>query len=293
MDLKQLEYFTAIVEAGSISAAARKLHISQPPLSARMKQLEEELKTPLLERGARQVTLTDAGLLLYRRAQSILALAWSTAQEVEDFALGEAGTLRLGVISSSSAAILEGRLQAFHNSYPHIRFQLHEGNTFELLEMLERNIIEMAVIRAPFGKEGLVCRYLDPEPLAAAAAPGWLPAGDGALTIEDLDGLPLIYYRRFEALIIRAFAKYGRKPAAVCVNDDARTTLLWAKAGMGVALLPQSAAKLLGKDSGIEVRRLQEEDLVTRVCAVVREGALLSVAAKGFFDCFSDDRLSS
>lgn len=69
MDLKQLDYFTAIVDEGSISAAAKKLHISQPPLSTQMKSLERELGAVLFERGLRSITLTDAGKLMYQRAK--------------------------------------------------------------------------------------------------------------------------------------------------------------------------------------------------------------------------------
>ena len=74
MDLKQLRYFVTVVESGSISAAARKLYMTQPPLSAQMQALEQELGCPLLERGARRVELTDAGRRLYERAKTLLEL---------------------------------------------------------------------------------------------------------------------------------------------------------------------------------------------------------------------------
>lgn len=290
MDIKQLRYFTAIVEAGSISGAAKRLHISQPPLSMQLKLLEEEFGAALLVRGARQVTLTDAGRLLYKRAQSILSLTHSAVREVEDYVLGAAGTLRLGAISSSGMALLEGRVQAFHKTLPNVRIELHEGNTFELLEQLEQNIIELAVIRTPFKKDGLVCTYLDPEPMAVAAveAKGFIEKPAGAvLSVEELSQVPLIYYRRFEELLMQAFARHGRKLKPVCVNDDARTTLFWAKAGLGAALIPWTAAGMLGEDEKLALWTLGEKELVTQIAAVYREGAPLSVAASKFLACFS------
>ena len=94
MDLKQLQYFVAIAEAGSITAAAKKLHLSQPPLSMQLKLLEEEMGTLLIERGPRSVTLTDAGRLLYRHAKQILTMADNALHDLADFNQGLRGTLR-------------------------------------------------------------------------------------------------------------------------------------------------------------------------------------------------------
>ncbi len=82
MDFKQLEYFKAIVEEGTISAAARRLHMSQPPLSYQMKMLEEELQVQLFLRGTKRITLTEAGKVLYERAGSLLTMTDITKREV-------------------------------------------------------------------------------------------------------------------------------------------------------------------------------------------------------------------
>ena len=84
MDIRQLNYFMAIVEEGNISAAAKRLHISQPPLSMQLKLLEQELGTVLLERGSRRVTLTDSGRLLYKHACQIVTLADIAKKELEN-----------------------------------------------------------------------------------------------------------------------------------------------------------------------------------------------------------------
>lgn len=86
MDIRQLIYFATIVEEGSISAAAKKLHLSQPPLSYQLKLLEEELHLQLLQRGARGVQLTEAGKVLYKRAQGILELTERTQKELQAMA---------------------------------------------------------------------------------------------------------------------------------------------------------------------------------------------------------------
>ena len=101
MDIRQLLYFTTIAEEGSISAAAKKLHLSQPPLSYQMKLLEEELHLPLIERSARGIALTEAGRVLYKRAQGILELSELTRKEMLAMASGFTGTLHIGTVSSA------------------------------------------------------------------------------------------------------------------------------------------------------------------------------------------------
>ena len=115
MNIKQLQYFVTIVENGTITAAAKKLGISQPPLSAQMKLLEEELGVTLMERGARQVRLTDAGRILYRRAVSIVELTDTTLKELTDFRSGISGVLRLGTVSSCGIGLLKSKMAAFRD----------------------------------------------------------------------------------------------------------------------------------------------------------------------------------
>ena len=116
MNLKQLEYFTAIAEAGSITGAAAQLHIAQPPLSHQLRALEEELGVQLVQRGPRRCTLTEAGRHLYERARQILELTETTRGELCTLA-GESGPeLRIGMISSSGGLLMRGgmRLSLIH-----------------------------------------------------------------------------------------------------------------------------------------------------------------------------------
>ena len=99
MELRQLEYFCAIADAGSINEAARRLHLSQPPLSYQLRQLEEELKVTLFQRTRRGVELTEAGRLLYDRASDLLRYAGATRQEVAE--AGKRRVLRLGLTSTT------------------------------------------------------------------------------------------------------------------------------------------------------------------------------------------------
>lgn len=212
VDIRQLLYFTTIAEEGSISAAAKKLHLSQPPLSYQMKLLEEELHLPLIERSARGIALTEAGRVLYKRAQGILELSELTRKEMLAMASGFTGTLHIGTVSSSGASLLGWRIPAFHQKYPQIGFAIHEGNTFELMEMLESGLIELAIVRTPFHNDQLNCLYLSPEPMIAAGAASFFPAGMPSgqpISLELLGHAPVILYRRFEKSCSPCASKRG------------------------------------------------------------------------------------
>ncbi|MCD8249415.1 MAG: LysR family transcriptional regulator, partial [Lachnospiraceae bacterium] len=237
MDLKQLSYFTAVVEEGTISAAARRLHLTQPPLSAQMKALEEEAGCVLFERGSRQIRLTAAGQMLYGRAQKMLELADITVRELQDYQEGTGGVLRLGVVSSIGSSFLTGAVRSFCTEHPQINFELTEGNTYQLLDKLSSGLIELAIVRTPFSGQGLSSVLLLEEPLLAAGRQQYFPAKD-SLTLADLKDTPLILYRRWEPILSESFRNAGFLPRIFCKNDDARTSAAWADAGLGVTILP-------------------------------------------------------
>ena len=194
MNSKQLFYFVSVAETGSFTAAAQKLGLSQPPLSKQIMLLEEELGVMLLKRGSRKAELTEEGTYLYGQAKNILSMMDTTAQELSHFHGGQNGVLRLGTISSSGYILTEQILKNFCQEFPRIRFELNEGNTYELLEQLKNGIIECAILRTPFNSEGFECIYGPEEPLAAVGKPRFFH-GEGAAII-----LPNRYFRVCSAL---------------------------------------------------------------------------------------------
>ena len=245
MELKQLSHFVTVVKEGTISGAARKLNLSQPPLSTQMKQLEDEFGCVLFERGSRKIQLTEAGQLLYERAVTMLELSEATRRELLDYNSGLTGALRLGVVSSVGSSLLP--LWAD----PDIRFELFEANTYQLLEQLRSNLLELAIVRTPFHAEGFVCTSLCEEPMLAVGSETFFPEKtvmpsdsgcfDGCITLEALSRLPLIVYRRWETPLHDAFTREGLSPSYFCLNDDARTSVRWADAGLGVGIVPAAS----------------------------------------------------
>ncbi|WP_296826596.1 LysR family transcriptional regulator [uncultured Megasphaera sp.] len=286
MDLRQLTYFLAIAEEGQITAAARRLNMAQPPLSQQMKALEEELGVELFLREPRSVTLTDAGEILYRRARQLITLADSTRREIGDFKNGLRGTLAIGTVSSSGSVILRPALRQFHDSHRGIRFEIYDGNTFHVLDMLRKGLIEIGIVRTPFKQESFDCTFLPEEPMVLAYG-GKDPKPDKeTLAIGDLEGLPLIVYRRFNQLLLDVCEGHNVTPSIICRNDDARTTLLWAEAGLGYAVVPASALSR-GRLTTLKTKVIDEPLLRTRLAVITAKHRYLSGIAGQFIEALT------
>lgn len=289
MELKQLLYFKTIVEEGTISAAARKLHISQPPLSNHIKLLEEELGVTLLVRGPRKVTPTDEGNILYKRAHDILKLSEATEKEIDQHRKGEAGVLHIGIVSTSGAIMLNPQVVAFHEAFPNIQFIMHEGNTFKQLDWVESGVVEIAIIRTPFPGDHLHRCLLREEPLVVLMDKkyDWCP-GRNIIEVEELKNRPLLYHRRFENRIEDACRKAGFEPHNVCLSSDARTAVLWASSGMGIAIVPRITQSYCADASHMVIKELNCPDCNTQLYAVWHQDQFLTHAAQRFLECLSN-----
>lgn len=286
VDIKQLTFFVTIIEEGNITAAAKKLHIAQPALSNQLKMLEDELGVKLIERGSRKITLTDAGKILLNKANHILELEQSVYKELGDFNKGLQGTLRIGTISAIDSTLLNGRLNYYNKNYPEIKYELHEGITPEIIELLYAGIIEIGIVRTPFKAEGLDVMYLEPEPMIAAYSLDYeIHNESNKISITDLKEKPITIYRRFEKLIISTCEKAGFEPNVFCINDDSRTTLLWANSGLGIAVVPISSLNII-MGQNLKYKIIDEPSLYTQIAIVSAKDRFLSAAAKNFLKMF-------
>lgn len=288
MDIRQLRYFTAIVEEGTLTGAARRLNMTQPPLTAQLKLLEEELKCPLFTRDGKRLHLTEAGHHFYERAQRILGMCDAAVTEMADFQEGAMGTLRIGVISSVKDQLFPRWICCFWKKYPNIRYEIFSANTYQLLEQLQNGQIDLALVRTPFSKTQMDILYIKKEPFLAIGHSSFFPCHkESALTVKDLENTPLILYRRWEEMLKMRFETEGISPRILCCNDDAQTTLALASLGMGVGLLPASGApeSLPSQTSlEIELRFLKEKNLYSQIALVCRKKSQLPNSARLFWE---------
>lgn len=284
MNLEQLNCFIAVVEEGSISAGARRLNLTQPPVSLQLKNLERRCGVRLLERsvGSRRIHLTQAGKSLYETAKRIQILAQAAREDMLNYQLGRKGSLHLGMISSGAGKTFFKGLTYFFQQHPDIPIQLHEGNTYQLLDDLAKETLDLAVIRTPFSPQEVESRVLCQEQFVAAGTRSWFPDPlPASLTLDQLTEKPLLGYRRWEAIIRKVCQKRSLSLYFRCTTDDARSALQWAQAGLGIALIPESVLALSHDLTAIP---LAEDALVSQVCLVRKKGRPLQEAAHLFWD---------
>ncbi|WP_367295530.1 LysR family transcriptional regulator [Levilactobacillus yonginensis] len=258
MNFRQLEYFLAVANAGQITAAAQQLHMAQPPLSYQLKQLERELGVTLLNRSATGTTLTPAGQLLRDYAQQLVDLRDRADTQVRSLGQGLAGTLSVGVISSSIGATPNAKLRTLTRHYPKVQIRLFEDNTYGLIDRLAKHLIDVAIVRTPFTAPGLTSKELATESMVAVVPQKYDHFAAATLKVEDLESVPLIIYRRFEQLFETTFSQKGMAPFIACTCDDARTAVQWAEARMGVAIVPHSVAEQVsGPQTSVRLIRYQ------------------------------------
>ena len=284
MELRQLRYFAAAVEEGTISAAARKLHLSQPPLSMQIRELEEELGTILFERGARQIVLTDSGRALYRYASEMLELERDAREDLKSFSQGRAGSVRVGLISTAESKELWEGIRKFRALCPRVQLLLYDAPTMELLEMIRLAKIELAFIRTPYPTHDFDTVQIRCDSFCAVGKADLL-RGRGKIRLEELSASPLVTYRRRADMVRSAFAAKNLPINLIGIADDARTALQFAENGIGTALVPESAASFLG---GMKIRRINADTLNTELSLIKRKDTLVSQAAKTLFQVFVD-----
>lgn len=194
METRVLRYFLAVAQEGSVTRAARALHLTQPTLSRQIRELEEELGQTLFSRGGRELSLTREGLLLRQRAEEIVGLAEITEKEFRS--LGEktvSGDLSIGCGESKALSFVTDALKVLQDEHPLIIPHFFSGNGEIVMDRLDKGLLDFAVLMGAENTE----RYYS-LPLPNHDTWGLLMDKDDpmaqkkAITAEDLLGIPLI-----------------------------------------------------------------------------------------------------
>lgn len=248
--LARLSCFIAVAEELHFGRAAERLHMTQPPLSRQIQQLETELGVQLIDRTTRSVTLTPAGVAFLPDARRILQLAESAALTVRRVPAGDLGTVVVGFTAASAHAVLPRLLEQTRSILPDVKLELREMVSSVQIEALMSGEIDLGMARPPLKRPGIVSRPLLHEQLVAALPAGH-PLAEQArqLTLNDLDGQDFVMYspvqaRYFNELLISTFTIAGATPRFVQFVTQVHTMLVLVRSGIGIALVPASAATL-------------------------------------------------
>lgn len=263
LELRQLRYFVTVAEELHFGKAAQRLHMTQPPLSQAIAQLEDSLGAPLFDRNRRGVALTPAGAALLPEARRLLSQAQELPALVRRAASGESGRLALAFVSSADYSVLPPFLRAYRAAYPQVQIVLQEATSDLQLEDLLHNRIDAGLLIPPLpDKAKAELDYLPvlKEPLVLAAPLG-LITRRGKVALKDLPPLPLIIFPRaispglYDA-ILSVFRAAGLTPAIGQEAIQMQTIVSLVSAGMGIALVPQSVSNLMRP--GVEYRTLAD-----------------------------------
>ena len=267
MELRQLRYFVAIVDHGSLSRAALVLHVAQPALTQQLRQLEAELGAQLLHRSAQGVLCTDAGKVFYEHAQAILKQVADARSAVVQSTTRPSGSVTLGLPHSISGALALPLLMATRASYPEITLQLTEELSGSLAEQLKSGRINLAVLFDDGQLGAFTSTPLIDEDLMfiCRAGSAFDPGGDSVAFADALKQTLILPAQQqgVRPRIENAAHAAGIAPANVIeINSIAilKSALL---ADMGATLLP--AAPLQDQiDSGALVARALHDPALSR-----------------------------
>lgn len=285
MELRQLRYFTTLAEELNFTRAAARLHISQPPLSAQIAQLEDELGVSLFRRDSRRVELTDAGTVFVRDVRRVQELLKEAVARTQNVHAGLAGRIEIGLSGSHFFGPLPATIQALRQACPSIQIALNEMAPNEQLDALLASRIDLSISRQTSNNELLSCTLLWPDPVMAALPATHPLAAATSLALKQLVDEPMVVLKKetsqFAEQLLTACAKAGFTPQIAQQVAEVPSQLSLIAAGLGIGLVPQSGrsvfqsglvflpVKGLSIDTGVYA--LQRKDNLRPVCQTVVE----------------------
>lgn len=249
MEHRLLRSFVAVAEELHFGRAARRLHLSQPPLTLQIQKLEDELGTRLFERDRRHVALTEAGRVLLGRARHLLAEAERAAAEVARVGRGEQGVLSVGYTATASHRLLPEVVPRFRKRYPELRLELTELRSALQPEALRDGRIELGLVCAPLAASGLLETPLLVEKLVVALPERHPLTKKKTLTPRDLDGQAYVGVRPdiepgWAVASLRALSLAGCRLELVQETDTKIALVGLIAAGLGLSVVSESMMML-------------------------------------------------
>lgn len=261
MELRQLQYFVTVVEERSVSRAAVRLHMTQPPLSTSVGRLEAEVGTPLLRRHARGVEPTDAGAYLADEARRLLRQLDDVAARTREVGSGRRGRVVVATVSPTTWQLLPTVLKAFHRRAPDVELDVVDTLPDEAVQRVREGRAGVALLycadTATLGRSaaaGLQTAVIRREPLVVAVPRGHPAWGAGVIDLRDVAASPWIVpatrasFAGLPDLLRQGWQRAGISPRDQRSTATLATALALVAAGQGVTVLPSSASAVAGPD---------------------------------------------
>ncbi|WP_042225259.1 LysR family transcriptional regulator [Oceanobacillus manasiensis] len=294
MDIKQLRYFIAIVEERKISAAAKRLHISQPPLSQQLKSMEEELGSKLVERSGKYFEVTEAGKTLYKYALQMTQLMEETKVEVKEVGAGVSGTLMIGV-NTFSVTNLSKIIQQFQEKYPKVTYKIQQNESSILCRLVRDRAVELAFIRLPLELDDFSVLHLYTEPFYFITSKKQKSINHD-VSLDEIQNYPLLLPSTeglgVHYLILEAFSRFQLHPHIIGECSDITLLLDLVSANFSASIVPETVLKQ-HKEYPIHAHRISDTKFSTPIGLIWLKNHSLSRAAQNFIEFFKEGGISN
>lgn len=245
VELAALRLLLAIAEAGTLTQAAKRLHLSQPAATHQLAQLEKALGVRLFERSVRGLKATPAGLAATARAREALASLAAMSDDLRALGEGAAGLVRVGGGATTLLQLLPQVLTQFRKAHPRVAFELREGSTTRLAAWLDEGELDLAVVTLPLAAPGLSVEPWREDPLVPVGHPS-SPLAGHPLVAADLVRVPWLLPPEGAPLRTAALAGFhaaGLRPAVAATLPSTEALKAAVEAGLGHAVLPAAAVR--------------------------------------------------
>ena len=249
MDLRQIRYFLVLANELNFTRAAGRLHISQPPLTRQIQQLEASMGVVLFERTTRGVVLTQAGAVFLEEARKIVALTDQATNKTRLAHQGQLGRLDIGVFGSAILNVIPTLLIELRKTHPDIVISLQNTTKIQQVEAVREKRLDIGFNRVFPEVEDLVVETVMMESLYVAMHKDHELVRRRTLAVRDLNNQPLILFPNnvrptFADNVVSLFRDEGLAPNVVHEVEDVMTCIALVSAGLGMAVVPESAVNL-------------------------------------------------
>ena len=272
MEIKFIRYFLAVAEELHFSKAAKKLNMSQPPLSQQIMKLEQDLGAQLFIRDKRNVRLTEAGKRLVSHGRKILSLIEFAEQDVLETSQGKSGTVSIGYVGPAMDSFLPGILRDFHQRYPDVKVMMTQLSSNQQLEQIRNQKLHIGFLRLfAHNTSELKVDPVHRETYMLAVPANHAFAKKRKVLTHEISSAPLVFFPRhiqpslYDAWL-NIFEKGGRVPHITQEAESYQTIMALVSSGFGVGIVPQSTATI--KRDGVVIVPIQGEkpELVISSC---------------------------
>jgi DNA-binding transcriptional LysR family regulator len=289
MDTQHLQAFVAIAETGSFSAAAERMHLTQPAISKRIALLEEQLKAPLFDRIGRQIALTQAGQLLLGKAKLILGEVLATQQAIADLRGDIQGKLSIATSHHIGLHYLPPYLKSFSQRYPQVKLDLHFLDSEQAYQEILQGKFDLAIITLALEQDPRInCHTLWHDKLQFVAAPNHPLAQQQKLTLADLSPHQAImpdtntYTTR---LIKTLFDTEGQTLEITMATNHLDTIKMMLSIGLGWGVLPSNLI-----DKQLSVLNVKQPPIKRPLGYIHHQQRSLNNAARAFLELLKSEQ---